>query len=115
MVDLGPAATICSLSLGTTRAFRVRQTEAVESASRSGTGPGPGPGSTLSGTGPGPPARPIRTYEVNLAHNSLVLMNAGCQERFKHTYVPAVVLCNFGTIRGACPSTRTLAQLQAGF
>lgn len=31
--------------------------------------------------------KPIRTYEVELAHNSLILMNAGCQERYKHTYV----------------------------
>ena len=28
-----------------------------------------------------------RTYEVTLGHNSLVLMNAGCQERYKHTSV----------------------------
>ncbi|TXT04278.1 hypothetical protein VHUM_04276 [Vanrija humicola] len=68
MTYLGPFPTIASLSLGTPRAFRLRQTEAVEAA---------------FGTG-----RPARTYEVTLGHNSLCLMTAGCQERYKHT-VPA--------------------------
>lgn len=62
---LGPYCTIASLSLGTPRAFRLRETDTVDAAYKSG--------------------KPIRTYEVNLGHNSLVLMNAGCQERFKHT------------------------------
>ncbi|KAL1409494.1 hypothetical protein Q8F55_003477 [Vanrija albida] len=61
MTYLGPFPTIASLSLGTPRAFRLRQTEAVEAA---------------FGTG-----RPARTYEVTLGHNSLCLMTAGCQER----------------------------------
>lgn len=64
---LGPYCTIASLSLGTPRAFRLRETDTIDAAYKSG--------------------KPIRTYEVNLGHNSLVLMNAGCQERFKHTYV----------------------------
>ena len=62
---LGPCTTIASLSLGTPRAFRLRETGTVDEAFSSG--------------------KPIRTYEVNLGHNSLVLMNAGCQERYKHT------------------------------
>lgn len=62
IIDLGPYTTIASLSLGTPRAFRLRQTDSIN-----------------------PPITPTRTYEVNLAHNSLVLMNAGCQERYKHT------------------------------
>jgi len=62
---LGPYTTIASLSLGTRRGFRLRQTDAVDvPASRS---------------------KPTRTYEIELGHNSLVTMNAGCQERFKHT------------------------------
>lgn len=63
--DLGPYATIASLSLGTPRAFRLRQTDTADPAYSTG--------------------RPIRTYEVLLGHNSLILMNGGCQERFKHT------------------------------
>lgn len=67
--DLGPYTTIASLSLGTTRAFRVRPTAAVD-------------GSLAV------PDLPIRTYEITLEHNSLCIMNAGCQERFKHTIPP---------------------------
>ena len=63
--DLGPYTTIASLSLGTPRGFRVRPTDAVD------------PAYHTTGT--------ARTYEITLAHNSLVLMNAGCQERYKHT------------------------------
>ena len=54
----------------------MRQTEAVDgatSAAASATTESPKKG------------KPIRTYEVELAHNSLILMNAGCQERYKHT------------------------------
>jgi alkylated DNA repair dioxygenase AlkB len=65
-IDLGPYATIASLSLGTPRNFRLRETDTVDPAYK------------VSSAG-------IRTYEVNLGHNSLVLMNGGCQERYKHT------------------------------
>lgn len=66
IVDLGPYTTIASLSLGTSRAFRLRETP------------------------PSDPAFIINdklpcTYEITLAHNTLCLMNAGCQERYKHT------------------------------
>ncbi|OCF39596.1 hypothetical protein I317_06611 [Kwoniella heveanensis CBS 569] len=70
---LGPYTTIASLSLGTPRAFRLRQTDPVDSAF-----------ATTS--------KPTRTYEVNLGHNSLCLMNAGCQERYKHTVPPQKAL-----------------------
>ncbi|KAK8861429.1 hypothetical protein IAR55_002248 [Kwoniella newhampshirensis] len=59
---LGPYTTIASLSLGTPRAFRLRQTNPVDPAFATST-------------------KPIRTYEVTLGHNTLCLMNAGCQER----------------------------------
>jgi hypothetical protein len=72
---LGPYCTIASLSLGTPRAFRLRETDTVDAAYKSG--------------------KPIRTYEVNLGHNSLVLMNAGCQERFKHTCVDWLSIQSF--------------------
>nr|ODN87339.1 hypothetical protein L203_03612 [Cryptococcus depauperatus CBS 7841] len=65
---LGPYTTIASLSLGTARSFRLRETQALDPTFAS--------------------KQPPRTYEVTLRHNSLCLMNAGCQERFKHT-VPA--------------------------
>ncbi|WVQ94531.1 hypothetical protein IAU59_001610 [Kwoniella sp. CBS 9459] len=70
---LGPYTTIASLSLGTPRAFRLRQTDPVDT--------------TFATT-----SKPTRTYEVNLGHNSLCLMNAGCQERFKHTVPPQKAL-----------------------
>ncbi|WVR03945.1 hypothetical protein IAU60_000944 [Kwoniella sp. DSM 27419] len=79
---LGPYTTIASLSLGTPRAFRIRETDPVNSSFASS-------------------SKPIRTYEVTLGHNSLCLMNAGCQERFKHTVPPQKALDlfrpNFGT------------------
>ncbi|WVQ78779.1 hypothetical protein IAT38_000870 [Cryptococcus sp. DSM 104549] len=64
---LGPYTTIASLSLGTPRAFRLRPTNTIDPA--------------YAAT----PEKAIRTYEVTLGHNSLCLMNGGCQERFKHT------------------------------
>ncbi|WWC68770.1 uncharacterized protein I206_102705 [Kwoniella pini CBS 10737] len=70
---LGPYTTIASLSLGTPRAFRLRETNTVDSNFASST-------------------KPIRTYELNLGHNSLCLMNGGCQERFKHTVPPQKAL-----------------------
>ncbi|WWC60158.1 uncharacterized protein I303_102722 [Kwoniella dejecticola CBS 10117] len=70
---LGPYTTIASLSLGTPRAFRLRETNTVDPAFASS-------------------SKPIRTYELNLGHNSLCLMNGGCQERFKHTVPPQKAL-----------------------
>lgn len=32
---------------------------------------------------------PIRTYDIELPHNSLCIMGAGTQEKFKHTIPPA--------------------------
>ena len=69
---LGPYTTIASLSLGTPRAFRLRQADPVDPVYSSN--------------------KPIRTYETTLGHNSLILMNAGCQERFKHTIPPMKAL-----------------------
>ncbi|ODO09235.1 hypothetical protein I350_02835 [Cryptococcus amylolentus CBS 6273] len=63
---LGPYTTIASLSLGTTRSFRLRETPVSDRAFAVND-------------------KPPRTFELTLSHNSLCLMNAGCQERFKHT------------------------------
>lgn len=65
VLDLGPYTTIASLSLGTSRAFRLRETPSD-------------PAFIMNDKLP-------RTYEIILAHNTLCLMNAGCQERYKHT------------------------------
>ncbi|MBW0540744.1 hypothetical protein O181_080459 [Austropuccinia psidii MF-1] len=59
---LGPYPTIASLSLGTTRQFRLR--------------PVPHPNLHESS--------PIRTYSITLPHNSLLVMHGGCQEYYKH-------------------------------
>lgn len=61
LTNLGPYTTIASLSLGTPRVFKLRPTANELDAG------------------------PLRTYEMELGHNSLVLMTPGCQERYKHT------------------------------
>ncbi|CAE6462070.1 unnamed protein product [Rhizoctonia solani] len=63
MTYLGPYPTIASLSLGTTREFRVREVVPKDDSLQ----------------------REARTYIVPLPHNSLVIMHPPCQERFKHT------------------------------
>ncbi|CAE6440119.1 hypothetical protein ACGC1H_004712 [Rhizoctonia solani] len=63
MTYLGPYPTIASLSLGTTREFRLREVVPKENSSH----------------------KEARTYIVPLPHNSLVIMHPPCQERFKHT------------------------------
>ncbi|KAI6019682.1 hypothetical protein F5J12DRAFT_812499 [Pisolithus orientalis] len=61
---LGPYPTIASLSLGTTRTFRLRE----------------------SGK------RQARTFNVPLPHNSLIIMHAATQESYKHSIPPQSVL-----------------------
>ncbi|KAF8610603.1 hypothetical protein BDV93DRAFT_430572 [Ceratobasidium sp. AG-I] len=63
MTYLGPYPTIASLSLGTTREFRLREVVPKHHAEQ----------------------RQARTYIVPLPHNSLAIMHPPCQERFKHT------------------------------
>lgn len=63
---LGPYPTIASLSLGTTRQFRLRPVDNVVQ----------------------PDLMPSRTYSISLPHNSLLVMHAGCQERYKHCVPP---------------------------
>lgn len=60
---LGPYPTIASLSLGTTRTFRLREVlPDVEKGERQ-----------------------PQTFNIELPHNSLIIMHATCQEKFKHT------------------------------
>ncbi|KIK63613.1 hypothetical protein GYMLUDRAFT_40671 [Collybiopsis luxurians FD-317 M1] len=66
MTYLGPYCTIASLSLGTRRIFSLREViPSVESDTRS-----------------------AQTFNIPLPHNSLVIMHASCQERFKHAIPP---------------------------
>ncbi|KAF9228641.1 hypothetical protein BS17DRAFT_202612 [Gyrodon lividus] len=67
---LGPYPTIASLSLGTTRAFRLREVIPSDDIS----------------------ARRARTFNVPLLHNSLTVMHATCQESFKHSIPPQPTL-----------------------
>ncbi|EJD52943.1 hypothetical protein AURDEDRAFT_81077 [Auricularia subglabra TFB-10046 SS5] len=67
---LGPYATIASLSLGTTRVFRLREVVPKEEAS----------------------TRHAQTFNIPLPHNSLTIMHATCQEYFKHCVPPQPAL-----------------------
>ncbi|KAF9239640.1 hypothetical protein BU15DRAFT_87946 [Melanogaster broomeanus] len=63
---LGPYPTIASLSLGTTRVFRLREVIPSDDIS----------------------TRRARTFNIPLLHNSLTIMHATCQESFKHSVPP---------------------------
>ncbi|KAJ6547042.1 hypothetical protein B0H19DRAFT_1211739 [Mycena capillaripes] len=63
---LGPYTTIASLSLGTRRVFSLR--EVIPSEEKS--------------------SRRARTFNIPLPHNSLTIMHASCQEKFKHSIPP---------------------------
>ncbi|KAF9567595.1 hypothetical protein CPC08DRAFT_626671 [Agrocybe pediades] len=63
---LGPYPTIASLSLGTRRMFSLRE---VVPTTESG-------------------VRRAQTFNIPLPHNSLTIMHASCQERFKHSIPP---------------------------
>ncbi|KIY43611.1 hypothetical protein FISHEDRAFT_53605 [Fistulina hepatica ATCC 64428] len=67
---LGPYATIASLSLGTRRNFRLREVIPTQEKE----------------------SRHARTFNVSLPHNSLTIMHASCQERFKHSIPPQSVI-----------------------
>ncbi|PVG02855.1 hypothetical protein CPB86DRAFT_696550 [Serendipita vermifera] len=63
---LGPCPTIASLSLGTSRIFRLR--EVIPSSEKD--------------------ERAAQTFNIPVVHNSLLIMHASCQERFKHCVPP---------------------------
>lgn len=67
---LGPYPTIASLSLGTTRTFRLREVVPSDEVSK----------------------RQARTFNVPLPHNSLIIMHAATQESYKHSIPPQSVL-----------------------
>ncbi|TFY59460.1 hypothetical protein EVJ58_g5759 [Rhodofomes roseus] len=63
---LGPYPTIASLSLGTSRMFRLR--EVIPTGEKD--------------------ERSARTFNVPLTHNSLMIMHSSTQERYKHSIPP---------------------------
>ncbi|KIJ60668.1 hypothetical protein HYDPIDRAFT_177359 [Hydnomerulius pinastri MD-312] len=67
---LGPYPTIASLSLGTTRVFRLREVIPSDEIS----------------------TRRGRTFNIPLPHNSLTIMHATTQESFKHSIPPQPTL-----------------------
>ncbi|KIP08154.1 hypothetical protein PHLGIDRAFT_104724 [Phlebiopsis gigantea 11061_1 CR5-6] len=66
LTNIGPYATIASLSLGTARVFRLREVIPTDERDK----------------------RSARTYNIPLSHNSLCIMHASCQETFKHCIPP---------------------------
>ncbi|KAI0063462.1 hypothetical protein BV25DRAFT_1824569 [Artomyces pyxidatus] len=73
LTSIGPYPTIASLSLGTPRVFRLREVIPVDEADK----------------------RAARTYNIPLPHNSLLIMHASTQERFKHAVPPQSTLDKF--------------------
>ncbi|KIM49268.1 hypothetical protein M413DRAFT_59732 [Hebeloma cylindrosporum] len=67
---LGPYPTIASLSLGTRRIFSLREVIPTDEI----------------GT------RKAQTFNIPLPHNSLTIMHASCQERFKHSIPPQAAI-----------------------
>ncbi|KAH9951945.1 hypothetical protein B0H21DRAFT_775539 [Amylocystis lapponica] len=63
---LGPYPTIASLSLGTSRVFRLREVVPSDDKEK----------------------RSARTYNIPLHHNTLIIMHASTQETFKHSIPP---------------------------
>ncbi|KAJ6500494.1 hypothetical protein C8R45DRAFT_977936 [Mycena sanguinolenta] len=66
LTHLGPYPTIASLSLGTRRVFSLREVIPSDEAK----------------------SRRARTFNLPLPHNSLTIMHASCQEKFKHSIPP---------------------------
>ncbi|GAA5835127.1 hypothetical protein JCM11251_000169 [Rhodosporidiobolus azoricus] len=84
---LGPYATIASLTLGVGRPFRLRpftpSQPTTASAAPASSHPTPASSSASAAT--------MRTLEIHLPHNSLLIMHGGVQETYKHCVPPAVI------------------------
>ncbi|GAA5901989.1 hypothetical protein JCM6882_000161 [Rhodosporidiobolus microsporus] len=74
---LGPYATIASLTLGVGRPFRLRPFVPSQATAPSFAHPDSTP--------------TMRTLEIHLPHNSLLVMHGGVQETYKHCIPPAVI------------------------
>lgn len=81
MTYLGPYTTIASLSLGVERVFRIRPyTSREDTAGAERRGEHAPPLGSHSAS--------VRTLNLPLPHNSLLIMHAGMQEGFKHSVPP---------------------------
>jgi hypothetical protein len=81
---LGPQATIASLTLGVARPFRLRPF--IPSS----------PSTSIAA-----PTVPLRTLEIVLPHNSLLIMHGGVQETFKHCVPPLNAMDVFRLSKGS--------------
>ncbi|KAI0273652.1 hypothetical protein BC834DRAFT_816404 [Gloeopeniophorella convolvens] len=73
LTTIGPYPTIASLSLGTRRTFRLREVITLDEADK----------------------RAAQTFNIILPHNSLCIMHASTQERFKHSIPPQATIDRF--------------------
>ncbi|KAH9180575.1 hypothetical protein EDB89DRAFT_2216960 [Lactarius sanguifluus] len=73
LTTIGPYPTIASLSLGTRRVFRLREVIPLDEVGK----------------------RAAQTFDVPLPHNSLCIMHASTQERFKHSIPPRNTIDRF--------------------
>jgi len=73
LTSIGPYPTIASLSLGTRRMFRLREVIPVDEVGK----------------------RAAQTFDIPLPHNSLCIMHASTQERFKHSIPPRNTIDRF--------------------
>ncbi|GAA5829374.1 hypothetical protein JCM3766R1_001077 [Sporobolomyces carnicolor] len=85
LTHLGPFPTIASLTLGCTRPFRLRPFSPTSL-----------PSTTAGGQNP-----TMRTLEITLPHNSLLIMHGGTQEVFKHCVPPVNGMDVFKLPRGS--------------
>lgn len=75
LTHIGPGAVIASVSLGTTREFRLV--------------PKKKDSSNIRDESMGPNEKEKHPVSVHLPHNSLIIMHAGCQEDWKHSLMPS--------------------------
>lgn len=79
---IGPRPVIAALSLGGERVFRLRAVGDTPNGDMPN-------GDTPDGDMPKEESvTPPQTYNIVLPHNSLLIMHAGCQERYKHSIIP---------------------------
>ncbi|GAA5903495.1 uncharacterized protein JCM6883_005019 [Sporobolomyces salmoneus] len=88
LTHLGPYAHIASITLGCTRPFRLRPFSPTSLPSTSTTSQNP----------------TMRTLEITLPHNSLLIMWGGCQEAFKHCIPPVSGMDVFKLPKGSLGS-----------
>ncbi|KAF8274995.1 hypothetical protein EI94DRAFT_1712142 [Lactarius quietus] len=86
LTSIGPYPTIASLSLGTRRVFRLREVIPLDEVGK----------------------RAAQTFDIPLPHNSLCIMHASTQERFKHSIPPRSTIDRFNP---PCPPPPNLPEL----